>query len=247
MSARPDHPLEEQIAQWRGYLRRRRAITGPDVEELESHLRDQVTGLTGAGLAEDEAFLVAVKRMGSLDALSREFAREHSERLWKQLVIGGDGDVAPGTITSKETFVVFALAAAAAVTVKIPALFGLDIGDAGADPFYMRNASLFVLPFLTGYFAWKRRTDPRDLALLALAFVAAAVVMNTFPFTPGSDTRMLGAMHLPIALWLAVGVAYVGGRWFAEAAAWTSCASPASCPSTTCSSPWGAWCSRRSR
>jgi hypothetical protein len=39
--------------------------------------------------------------------------------------------------------------------------------------------------------------------------------MNTFPFTPGSDTRLLGAMHLPIALWLAVGVAYVGGRWFA--------------------------------
>ena len=34
-----------------------------------------------------EAFLVAVKRMGSLDALSREFAREHSERLWKQLVV----------------------------------------------------------------------------------------------------------------------------------------------------------------
>ena len=86
-----DHsPLEEQITQWRGYLRRRRAINGPDVEELESHLRDQVMVLTSAGLAADEAFLVAVKRMGSLDALSREFAREHSERLWKQLVIAPD-------------------------------------------------------------------------------------------------------------------------------------------------------------
>jgi hypothetical protein len=30
---------------------------------------------------------VAVKRMGNLDALSREFAREHSDRLWKQLVL----------------------------------------------------------------------------------------------------------------------------------------------------------------
>ena len=83
-------PLEEQIAQWREYLRRRRAIHGPDVEELEGHLRDQVAALTEAGLADDEAFLVAVKRMGSLDALSREFAREHSERLWKQLVIAPD-------------------------------------------------------------------------------------------------------------------------------------------------------------
>ena len=62
------------------------------MEELEVHLRDQLTALTEAGLAEDEAFLVAVKRMGSLDALSREFARAHSERLWKQLVIAPETD-----------------------------------------------------------------------------------------------------------------------------------------------------------
>ncbi|MGH7341481.1 MAG: permease prefix domain 1-containing protein, partial [Candidatus Rokuibacteriota bacterium] len=57
-------PLEDQIAQWRGYVRRRRAIHGADVEELESHLRDEVAALTAGGLAGDEAFLVAVKRMG---------------------------------------------------------------------------------------------------------------------------------------------------------------------------------------
>src|SRR5512132_2949835 len=83
--------LEEQIDQWRSYLRRRQAIHSVDVAELEDHLRDQVAGLMDAGLASDEAFLVAVKRMGELDALSREFAREHSERLWKQLVVSPDG------------------------------------------------------------------------------------------------------------------------------------------------------------
>ena len=87
MTTFADRPLEEQIAQWRAYLRRRRAVHGRDVEELEGHLRDQLVALTEAGLTGDEAFLVAVKRMGSLDALSREFARAHSERLWKQLVI----------------------------------------------------------------------------------------------------------------------------------------------------------------
>src|SRR4030095_6342844 len=117
--------LEDQIVQWRTYLRRRRAINGPDIEELETHLRDQMGVLTQAGLVEDEAFLIAVKRMGSLDALSREFAREHSERLWKQLVIAADGDAASPTVTRIETLVVFALAVAAAVAIKIPALFGL--------------------------------------------------------------------------------------------------------------------------
>ena len=89
-------PLEEQITQWRLYLSRRRAIHGPDVEELEGHLRDQMAVLTEAGLAAEEAFLIAVKRIGSLDALSREFAREHSERLWKQLVIAPEATGEPG-------------------------------------------------------------------------------------------------------------------------------------------------------
>jgi hypothetical protein len=217
MSPAPDHaPLEAQIGQWRAYLRRRRAITGPDVEELEAHLRDQVGALVKAGLAEDEAFLIAVKRMGSLDALSREFAREHSDRLWKQLVIAPAGDVAPQTVTRTEALVVFALAVAAALAVKTPVLFGVTLH---LDPaFYLRNASLFVLPFLTGYFAWKRRMPPRHWVWLAVPFLAAAAVVNTFPFARApqqevSHTELLSALHLPIALWLVVGIAYLRGQW----------------------------------
>jgi hypothetical protein len=219
MSAAPgDGPLEAQIGQWRAYLRRRRAIAGPDVEELETHLRDQVGVLTEAGLDEDEAFLVAVKRMGSLDALSREFAREHSDRLWKQLVMAPDGDAPPAAVTRTEALVVFGLAVAAALAVKIPALFGLTLHD-GA-PFYARNASFFVLPLLTAYFVWKRGMAPRQgrhWAWLAAPFLAAAAVVNAFPFSPGpqqhvSHTEILSAIHLPIALWLVVGLAYLRGR-----------------------------------
>ena len=214
MTTPADHPpLEEQIAQWRAYLRRRRAIHGPDVEELEGHLRDQVRVLTEAGLTGDEAFLVAVKRMGSLDALSREFAREHSERLWKQLVIAPDAADESGKATRTETLVVLSLAVAAALAIKVPALFGLQISG-GDEPFYARNASLLVLPQLTAYFAWKRGLDVVSGLWLALLFAAGAVFANVFPFTTGSDTEVLTALHLPIALWLAVGVAYVGGRWF---------------------------------
>ena len=39
------------------------------------------------GLSRDEAFLVAVMRMGNLDEVSKEFARAHSDRLWKQLAL----------------------------------------------------------------------------------------------------------------------------------------------------------------
>ena len=54
--------LDQRIAEWRTYLRRRQAIHAVDVDELEDHLRDQISALSEAGLADDEAFLVAVKR-----------------------------------------------------------------------------------------------------------------------------------------------------------------------------------------
>jgi Domain of unknown function (DUF4153) len=219
MTTFTDQPLEEQIAQWRAYLRRRQAVNGPDVEELEGHLRDQLAALTEAGLAADEAFLIAVKRMGSLDALSREFARAHSERLWKQLVIAPDADKSANTART-EILVVLSLAVAAALATKVPALFGLRI-DTGEESFYFRNASLFVFPLLAVYFVWKRGSGVASGLWLALPFAAGAVFANVFPFPKGtlgccsSDTEVLTILHLPIALWLAVGLAYVRGRWFA--------------------------------
>ncbi len=81
--------VESQIKEWRAYVAGAPGVNGRDVDELEDHLRGQIAELNEAGLADDEAFLVAVKRMGDVDSLSREFAREHSGRLWKQLVLSG--------------------------------------------------------------------------------------------------------------------------------------------------------------
>ena len=203
--------VEEQIARWRSYLGRRQAIHSVDVAELEDHLREQIAVLADAGLAPDEAFLVAVKRMGDLDALSWEFAREHSDRLWKQLVVSPSDTGEPRDAARTDAIVAFCLAAAAAVVIKVPALFGIQLDqDAG---FYARNSSLLVLPLLTGYFAWKRRLHAGTLRWLAAAFVAAAVLANAYPLAPGGYTEELTALHLPIALWLVVGIAYAGGRW----------------------------------
>jgi hypothetical protein len=204
--------LEDQIAQWREYVRRHRSIGSRDVAELEDHLRDQVGELTSAGLAGDEAFLVAVKRMGRLDSLSLEFAREHSDRLWKQLVMPAD-DGRQGAFDS-ELWVVMILALLAAVAIKTPPLFGHEIDDGGT--FYARNLCLFVLPVLTVYFAWKRKLGVITGGWLALGFVAAALFANLYPFASHGDTETLAALHLPIACWLLVGVAYVGGGWFAS-------------------------------
>lgn len=199
--------LEALIARWRGSVEQQGAVDATDADELEGHLRDQILELGDAGLAPDEAFLIAAKRMGSTDALSSEFAQEHSDRLWKQLMPEPDAES-----SRRDFLVMIGFACLAAAAIKVPEIFGASFTDDGE--FYARNVSLFALVPLAGYFVWHRGLPvARALRLLAPPFIAAAVAVNAYPFEENSDTDVLAALHLPIALWLLVGVAYAGGDW----------------------------------
>ncbi len=200
-----DTGLESQIGQWRGYVQRHRTISAADVEEMESHLRDRVADLTESGLTEDEAFLVAVKRIGNVDEISREFAREHSDRLWNQLVLM-PSTPEDGHRPMRELGVVLALAVGAALAVRA----GVEWLD---ELRLVLNAPLLVLPFLTAYFAWKRQVTTRVVAALLEPFALAAAVVNAYPFDENGSTVVIAVIHTPIVLWFAVGVAYVGGAW----------------------------------
>ena len=205
--------LEEQINQWRSHLQRQ-AVRSEDIADLEERLREQVTALIAAGLTHDEAFLIAVKRMGNLDANSWEFAREHSDRLWKQLVPVSTDSGELQTKSRSDAVVAFSLAVAVAVAIKIPALFGIPLIQKDAiSLLYARNMSFFVLPMLVGYFAWKRRLETSTISWLAVAFIIAVIFANVYPFAEQGSTVVLTVLHVPIALWLAVGIAYAGGRW----------------------------------
>jgi len=205
--------LEERIEEWRTFMLRRQTVHSADIEELEDHLRTQIRALNESGLDDDEAFLVAVKRLGDIDSLSLEFALEHSERLWKQLV-ASPGAIGSSSAATREAIVVIGLAIAAGVAIKIPELFGFHVWGPDEYPtFYARNLSLFVLPFLAGYFAWKRLIDRIAGLWLVLPFVAAALIVNIIPFEREGHTEVLAVLHLPIALWVTTGFAYAGGRW----------------------------------
>ncbi len=226
--------MENLIAEWRIHLGRHGAINASDAEKLMGRLRDEVDALQGLGLTDDEAFVIALRRVGETNTASREFAREHFERLWERPVsdpVGeeegerrlpiweralallvpdlavGDNGRSPRT----EFVVVFGLAVVAGLAIKVPEAFGYRLID--GDGVYARNLSFFVLPMLAGYFAWKRGLSTAQSLWLVLPFVAAAVFANIFPFKGDGHTETLTALHLPFALWLVVGFAYVGGRW----------------------------------
>jgi hypothetical protein len=207
--------VESQIAEWRAYVTKAPAVDGRDVDELEAHLRDQIAELDAASLTPDEAFLIAVRRMGDLDTLSREYAREHSGRLWKQLVLSGDDEPVRPSGGWPEAL---AFALGAAVTIQVARL---TAGFPDEQPQWLgRNVGLLVLPFLAAYLARRRRLDPRGWALAAAPFLLAALVVNVYPYRTGSteflasevsDTELLVALHLPVVLWFAVAYPYMGG------------------------------------
>ena len=198
--------VESQIAEWRAYVDQAPAVDDRDVDELEGHLRDQIAELEGAGLTADEAFLVAVKRMGDLDTLSREFAREHSGRLWKQLVLRSEDEPTRQSNGGVDALF-FAVAAAVAILVaRLAAQFPEE------EPgWLLRNAGLFVLPFVAGYFARRRKFDTRGWVLTAVPFGLAALVVNLYPFDEGPSTKLLVALHLPVVLWFAIAYPYMDG------------------------------------
>jgi hypothetical protein len=198
--------VEAQIAEWRAYVANAPGVNGHDVDELEDHLRHQIAELTAAGLTDDEGFLIAVKRLGDVDGLSREYAREHSGRLWKQLLRSSDEERAPAAEGWLEPI---AFAVAAAVVVQVARLVA---GFPDEEPTWLaRNAGLFVLPFLAGYFARRRGLDARQWVLIAPPFALAALVVNLYPWGADSDTEVLTVLSLPVALWFVIAYPYMGG------------------------------------
>jgi hypothetical protein len=204
--------LEAQFAQWRHYVQRRRELQPSDADELEDHLRGSVDELVAAGLSADEAFLVAVKRMGSLDELSREFAREHSERLWKQLVLTGEtGSPVADTRSRRDLRVMVICAAGAAASIKVPELFGMRLEQDAS--FYGPNFSVLALPWLAAFLAWRRQARRRLIGILVTLFALGAVAANAYTLAETSQSVVVTSIHLPIALWLVVGLAYVADDW----------------------------------
>jgi hypothetical protein len=196
--------LEDQIGQWRAAVLRGRAVDDADADELEGHLREQIGDLEATGLNDDEAFLIAVRRLGQVDQITAEFAREHSDRLWKQLALSRPDD---GGKHSLLTMLGFAVAAA--VLTRVAWMLADPFG--GTGEWLIRDVSFFVLPVLAAYFVVLRRLNGARALALGGIVAALALAVNLFPLAVGGSTELLVAIHLPVALWFVVGVVYVGG------------------------------------
>lgn len=74
--------LNESLNDWREHLRQGERCRREDVDELEEHLREEMVKLEGLGLSGEEAFLLAARRLGGVDALAQEFEKVNFLSVW---------------------------------------------------------------------------------------------------------------------------------------------------------------------
>ena len=67
--------LESSIAEWRHEVHNAKTVTPEQQAELENHLRDEIIRLRESGLAEHEAFMIALQRLGKINDIANEFSK----------------------------------------------------------------------------------------------------------------------------------------------------------------------------
>lgn len=75
--------LNDSIRCWKSAFEQHEGCSTDDVQELESHLREEVAALERSGLSEQEAFMVGVSRLGNPGEVCNEYAKANPGRLWQ--------------------------------------------------------------------------------------------------------------------------------------------------------------------
>ena len=208
--------LEARVREWTDALRSRGAFRDEDVVELESHLRDEIDALAKTGLSAEEAFLVAEHRVGRPEALAAEYAKVHGEP-WRGMALDPLTD-ADRKRSRRDLVLAAALALAAALLTQVPRLFGARFFEGEPPVAWMKNFSLFFMPLAAVFYAVRGQARPAVLAVAAALFAAGGLLVNLYPWPASGSaalpqTLLLAALHLPVMLWLTVGLVHAADRW----------------------------------
>ncbi len=80
--------LNRQIDLWKRAFAANRTCSTDELEELESHLREQIEAMIAAGLSQEEAFAKSISRLGDPHAVCREFAKNEFKGDWLAIRAG---------------------------------------------------------------------------------------------------------------------------------------------------------------
>jgi hypothetical protein len=181
--------LNRAVEDWRSGLRQSAACRADDLEELESHLRDAAEKLVASGLSEEEAWLVASRRIGTSQVLEQEFAKVNRSDVWLDrllwMLVGAQAwqliTVTANALSQFTNLVALRLARGQPPYVTAIELFGMPIPPVATALFLLTN--LLVLAMLVaGCWFVIRRKGSRLAALVQrpgrLGWIAGAACLG---------------------------------------------------------------------
>jgi hypothetical protein len=200
--------VEQEIALWVASLSEQSDLSQEQIDELTSHLMDAMSDLMESGLSQDEAYLIAVRRMGSIPTLTASFVRKKADRIWKDLFQrprAEDHDSQGRSmrlIRAVDPFVAL-LFVLTAVLALLPTWFGSG-PDSGSYA-YALNVSFMVIPSLAFLYLYRDYATgdwSAPSTIVRLSILLLPLVVNLYPFEQDADTLVISAMHLPLASWM---------------------------------------------
>lgn len=79
--------LNRAMKDWQENFADNEQINPTEIEELRNHLEDEIENCKNQNLTEEEAFMVANHRLGSVDRLEQEYQMVHPNRIWQSRFI----------------------------------------------------------------------------------------------------------------------------------------------------------------
>lgn len=168
--------LNAAILGWQEKLKQSPQFRAENLAELESHVRDAVARLQGQELSEEESFLIATRRIGSVEQLATEFEKVNRNPMNK--IIHGLVLVFFG-IACFHLWALLRMAERAMYDHRLPPFTQLC--------FQLRPA-LFVLLLLALAwcgFVWFRKAESRSSWVGFFAVTTAVIILIVFPVVIG--------------------------------------------------------------
>ncbi len=201
--------LNFNIDAWVNHVKDQLKLNATERHLLEEQIRQRTKDLSQQWLSEEEAFLIAVKRV----SLERGYHLMVDESLiWKQVSIKPmERPLESNSLRSILMVVFFSLIAG--TMSKLPSWIWYDYQGFAYEMMVFKNTSLFILPLVALYLLIQHKTSRKMLLTILGIFAMTILLINIYPYTGQRHTEILTGLHVPLLMWLIIGVAYLGNEF----------------------------------
>ena len=142
----------------------------------------------------------------SLLEVSKEVESSPAIEFWKARLSYESNSISWG-VKNELIYVVIGCFIAGLIA-KLPDIFSIS-----KDFYFPRNIGFIVFPVLIAYFAWINKLSRQAIGFFA-AFISICIIyINLLPNNLESDTLTLACIHLPLLLWVVLGVSFAGEKY----------------------------------